>query len=89
MNAAPIETRNETAPVIQVIARRPRHAAMKNLPQRWTTMKKKNSSVLQRWRLLTKCPTDEVCHHDGPASAITAPESRITANAASERTPKT
>ncbi len=52
-------------------------------------MKKKNSSVLQRCVLFTKCPTDEVCHHVGPASAITAPETRITTNAASERTPKT
>jgi len=30
-------------------------------------MKKKNSSVPHSWRLLTKCPTDEVCHHAGPA----------------------
>ena len=75
--------------MIQVIALRPRQAAMKNLPQRWTTMKKKNSSVLHRCRLLTKCPTDEVCHHDGPAIAITAPESRTTANADSDRTPNT
>ena len=29
-------------------------------------MKKKNSSVLQRCVLFTKCPTDEVCHQRGP-----------------------
>ena len=29
-------------------------------------MKKKNSSVLQRCVLFTKCPTDEVCHQAGP-----------------------
>ena len=28
-------------------------------------MKKKNSSVLQRWVCSTKCPTEEVCHHAG------------------------
>jgi hypothetical protein len=49
---------------------------------------KKNSSVLHRWRLLKKWPTDEVCHQAGPASASTAPEARTTTNDASERTPK-
>ena len=70
MNAVAIETRKATAPVIQVSARRPRQAAMKNLPHRWTTMKKKNSSVLQRCRLLKKWPTEELCHQAGPASAM-------------------
>ena len=73
MKAVAIETRNAIAPVIQVSARRPRQAAMKNFPHRWTTMKKKNSSVLHRCVLLTKWPSEEVCHHAGPASAITAP----------------
>ena len=33
-----------TPPVIQVMVRFPRQAAMKNLPHRWITMKKKKSS---------------------------------------------
>ena len=89
MNAVAIETRNATAPVIHTIARRPRHAAMKNLPQRWTTMKKKNSSVPQRCVLFTKCPKLDVCHQAGPASAITTPDASTTAKAASVSTPKT
>jgi hypothetical protein len=89
VNAAAIDTRNAIALVIQVRARRPRQAAMKNFPHRCTTMKKKNSSVLQRCVLLTKWPTDEVCHQVGPARAITAPEMTMTTNADRDRTPKT
>ena len=54
-----------------------------------TIMKKKNSSVLHRWVLLTKWPKLDVCHQAGPASAITMPDARTTAKAASVRTPKT
>src|SRR5262252_1768177 len=50
VNAVPIEPRNATAPVTQVSARAPRQAAMKNLPHRWITMTKKNSSTLHRCR---------------------------------------
>ena len=39
---------NAITPVIQVIARRPRQAAIQNLPQRWITMKAMNSSTLHR-----------------------------------------
>ena len=66
MNAVPIEPRNATTPVIQVSARLPRQAAIQNLPQRWITMKAKNSSTLHRCRELTKWPTPEVCHHAAP-----------------------
>ncbi len=89
MKAVGIESRKQIAPVTQVSARRPRQAAMKNLPHRCTTMKKKKSSVLQRCMLLKKWPTLEPCHHAGPARASTAPEKRTTASEASVSTPKT
>ena len=57
VTAVPIEARNDTTPVIHVIARRPRHAAIQNLPQRCTTMKTKNNSTPHRCTLFTKCPT--------------------------------
>ena len=38
----------------------PRHAAMKNLPHKWMTMKKKKSSTLHRWNEFTRCPAVEV-----------------------------
>jgi hypothetical protein len=44
VKAVPMEPRNATAPVIQVRARRPHQAAMKNLPHRWMAMTKMNSS---------------------------------------------
>ena len=65
MNAVPIDAMNATAPVIQVIARLPRHDAIQNFPQRWTTIKAMNSSTLHRCVLLTKWPTSEPCHHAG------------------------
>src|SRR5437762_8841293 len=69
-----MEPRNATAPVTQVIARRPRQAAMKNLPHRWMTMVKKNSSTLHRCRPLTNRPTEEAWYHCGPSSASTDTE---------------
>ena len=45
VNAVTIEARNVATPKIHVIALRPRHAAMKNFPHRWTTIAKKNSST--------------------------------------------
>ena len=56
MNAAATDTRKEMTPVAQVSRRFPRHAAMKNLPQRWITMKKKKASTLHRWSEFTKWP---------------------------------
>ena len=52
VNAAPTEVMNATAPVIQVRARLPRQAAMKNLPHRWMTMNAMNSSTDHMCRLL-------------------------------------
>ncbi len=43
-------------PVIQVRARRPRQAAIQNLPHRWITRKAMNSSTLHRCMLLKKWP---------------------------------
>ena len=57
VNAHGTATRNVIAPLIQVRLRPPRQAAMKNLPHRWMTMKKKKSSTAHRWMLLKKCPT--------------------------------
>ena len=59
MNAVPIEPTNATTPVIQVSARRPRQAAMKNFPHRCTTMTAKKISVLHRCSELTKWPVPE------------------------------
>ena len=53
MKAVPIEVKKATAPVIQVIARLPRHAAIQNFPQRWMTMAKKKICTDQKCRLLT------------------------------------
>jgi hypothetical protein len=53
------------------------------------TMKKKNSSVLHKCRLLANSPTLEVCHHPGPSSASHAPDTRTTAKAARVRPPPT
>src|SRR6202035_5690224 len=49
-----IATRKVTAPVTHTRARPPRQAAIQYLPQRWTTMKKKNSSTAHRWIELQK-----------------------------------
>src|SRR5665213_140057 len=89
VKAAPTETTNDTTPVIQVARRRPRQAAMKNFPHRWTTMAKKNTSTLHRWSELTNSPVDETCHHVGPKTASTMPVTITTPNAANVTTPKT
>ena len=89
MKAAPTDTTNDTTPVIQVARRRPRHAAMKNLPHRWTIMAKKKTSTLQRWREFTKSPAEETCHQVGPKMASTIPVTMTTDRAAKVRTPKT
>ena len=52
------ENTKATTPVIQVSARRPRQAAIQNLPHRWMTISAMNSSTLHRCRLLQKCPTE-------------------------------
>ena len=84
-----MEPRKATAPVIQVRARRPRQAAIQNLPHRWMTMKAMKSSTLHRCRELTKCPVEEVCHQAAPPMARMPPEARMTRKAARVRTPKT
>ena len=89
VNAVTIDARKVTTPRIQVIARRPRHAAMKNLPHRCTTIAKKNSSTDQRWHELTKRPTVETCHHWGPLIARMQPVAITTINAAVVATPNT
>ena len=61
-------------PVIQVALRLPRHAAMKNLPQRCTTMNMKKNSVPHRCSEFTNSPALELCHQAGPSMARTAPE---------------
>src|SRR5665647_351053 len=76
-------------PVIQVLAREPRHAAIQNLPARWTTMNRKKSWTDQKCRLLTNRPVLEVWDHDGPSKASTVPDRTIMASAASVRTPNT
>ena len=48
------EATKATTPVIQVSQRRPRQAAIQNLPHRWMTMKAMKSSTLHRWTLLKK-----------------------------------
>ena len=88
MNAVPIEARKATAPVIQVITRRPRQAAIQNLPHRWTTMNTKNSWTLQKCMLLVNRPSDDVWYQAGPVNASTRPVARITRNAARVATPK-
>src|ERR1035437_5985466 len=89
VKAVPIDTTNATAPLTHVIWRWPRHAAMKNLDQRWMTIKKKNSSTLHRCRLLRKCPILDTCHHDGPSRARRQPLAMTTIRAAVVNTPKT
>jgi len=89
VSAHGIATRNVIAPVIQTALRPPRQAAMKYLPQRWTTITKKNSSTAHRWMLLKKCPMPVKCHHSGPFSARIVPERMITASELSDSTPNT
>ena len=56
MKHSTIEARKATTPVIQVIARRPRQAAIQNFPHRWITSSAMNSSTLHRCVLLKKWP---------------------------------
>src|SRR5215475_5002760 len=89
VNAVAIDPTNATAPVIQVRVRRPRQAAMKNLPHRWITMVAKNSSTLHRWVELTKWPAEEVCHHAAPFTVSRTPETSTYSSAARLATPNT
>ncbi len=89
MNAAPTDTRKDTAPVIHVSRRLPRHAAMKNLPHRWITMKKKKNSTLHRCSEFTKCPAVETCHQLGPMTARMHPVMMTQARLTTVRTPNT
>ena len=89
MNAVPIEPTNATTPVIQVSARRPRQAAMKNFPHRCMTMTAKKISVLHRCSELTKWPVPELCHQVGPPRASIPPVTSTTTRAARVSTPKT
>src|SRR5450759_4507304 len=89
VNDVPIEIPNSTTPVIHVMARLPRQAAIQNLPQRWITMNPKVSSTLHRWTELTKWPSDEACHQCTPPIASTHPDRITTANADNVNTPKT
>jgi hypothetical protein len=52
-----IDATNATTPVIQVIARRPRQAAIQSFAHKWMTSSAMNNSTLHRCRLLKKCPT--------------------------------
>ncbi len=56
MKHSTTEATNATTPVIQVSARRPRHAAIQNFAHKWITSSAMNSSTLHRCRLLKKCP---------------------------------
>ncbi len=76
-------------PVAQVSLRLPRQAAMKNLPHRWMTMKKKKHSTLHRCVEFTKWPVDETCHQVGPMMARTQPLMITQARLTSVSTPKT
>ena len=84
-----IAATNATTPVIQVSARRPRQAAIQNLPHRWMTRNAMNSSTLHRWTLLKKWPTGLVCHQSVPPSAIANPLTIAMPSAASVATPNT
>ncbi len=89
MKHSTMDRTKATTPVIQVRRRRPRQAAIQNLPQRWMTRKAMNSSTLQRCRLLKKWPTGLVCHQSGPPIAMAKPDMIATPNAARAATPKT
>ena len=89
VKAVPIDARNATTPVTQVATRRPRQAAIQNLPHRWMTIVKKNSCTDQKWRLLKNDPAFETWYHCGPSKASTQPDTMITTSAAIVSTPKT
>ena len=84
-----IDTRKAIIPVIQVLARCPRQAAIENLPTRCTSMNTKNSCTDQKCRLLNQCPVLDTWYQVGPLKARTMPEAMIMPSAASVRTPKT
>ena len=89
MKHSTTEAMKATTPVTQVTARRPRHAAIQNLPHRWMTMKAMNASTLQRCRLLKKWPTGSVCHQSGPPRARANPEAMAMPSVARLATPNT
>ena len=89
MKHSTTEATNATTPVIQVMLRLPRHAAIQNLPHRWMTKKAMNASTLHRWRLLKKWPTGLVCHQSGPPTAMMIPERMTSPSVARLATPKT
>ncbi len=82
-------TEKITTPTIQVGARPSRQPAAKYRPQRWSTMKTKKTWTAQKWRLFTKCPTPDTCHHPGPKNASTTPLPTVQTSAAIATTPKT
>ena len=88
MKHSTTEAMKATTPVIQVIARRPRQAAIQNFPHRWMTRKAMNSSTLHRCRLLKKWPTGLVCHQSTPPIAMANPDTIATPSAARLATPK-
>ena len=89
MKHSTTEATKATTPVIQVIARRPRQAAIQNLPHRWMTRKAMNSSTLHRCRLLKKWPIGLVCHQSVPPSAMANPEMIARPSATRLATPNT
>ncbi len=89
MKAVPIEEKKARAPVIQVMARRPRHAAIQNLPHRCTTIDSMNSCTDQKCTLLTKCPVDDVWYQAGPSKLSTRPLTTSMMKPAIVATPKT
>jgi hypothetical protein len=48
-----------------------------------------NNWTVQKWRLLTKCPTPEVWNHAGPSTVRTSPVTTRMMKAAMEATPNT
>ena len=82
-------TRKMTTPTIHVGARPSRQLAAQYWPHRCSTMKMKKSCTLQKWRLLTKRPVVETCHHVGPKNASTTPLRTTQTRAAMVTTPKT
>ena len=57
----------------QVSARRPRQAAIQNLPHRWITINAKNSSTLQRCTEFTKWPEGRGVPPAAPPTVRTRP----------------
>ncbi len=84
-----IDTRKAIIPVIQVLARFPRQAAIRNLPTMCENRNTKKSCTDQKCTLLNQCPRLEMWYQDGPANASTTPDRTIIASETSVRTPKT